>query len=116
MGNRTPNDARKNLIPFKKGYDPRRKGNGRKPKLPELEQLLNEVLGEEKNDISAAKAVLLSLLAKATKGDVRAAEVLLDRAYGKAMQRADLTSNGDSITGASVVVQVIDNLPPITEK
>jgi hypothetical protein len=32
---------------------------------------------------------LKALRAKATKGDVRAAEVLLDRAYGKAKQITD---------------------------
>jgi len=45
-----------------------------------------DVLGEEKDGIEAAKAILMALRAKATKGDVRAAEVLLDRAYGKAKQ------------------------------
>ena len=86
-----------NLKPFLKGKDDRRKNNGRKRKLPELDALLDEVLGGEKNHISAAKAILLSLLNKATKGDVRAAEVLLDRAYGKAKQYTDLTSGGQPI-------------------
>jgi len=31
----------------------------------------------------------MALRSKAVKGDVRAAEVLLDRAYGKAMQRIE---------------------------
>lgn len=68
-------------IPFKKG----KSGNlkGRPKQLPELKLLLAEVLGEEKDGIAAAKAILMALRAKATKGDVRAAEVLLDRAYGK---------------------------------
>jgi len=48
-------------------------------------------LGEEKDGIEAAKAILMALRAKATKGDVRAAEVLLDRAYGKAKQVIDAT-------------------------
>ena len=78
-----------NLRPFKAGYDERRDGNGRKPKLPQVDEILAEVLGEEKNDISAAKAILMALLSKATKGDVRAAEVLLDRAYGKTTTKID---------------------------
>jgi len=82
-----------NLVNFKKGFDERRIGNGRKAKLPEVDVILAEVLGEEKNDISAAKAVLMALLSKATKGDVRAAEVLLDRAYGKATQKLDVKQN-----------------------
>ena len=73
--------------PFKKGQSGNPKG--RVPKIPELDKLLAEVLGEEKDGIEAAKAILMALRAKATKGDVRAAEVLLDRAYGKAKERIE---------------------------
>ena len=41
------------------------------------------------NGITAGEAILKALRAKATKGDVRAAEVLLDRAYGKPKQTTD---------------------------
>jgi hypothetical protein len=84
-----------NLKPFKKG----KSGNpkGRPKKLPHLEELLADVLGEEKDGIEAARAILMALRAKATKGDVRAAEVLLDRAYGKSKQSIDHTTNGESI-------------------
>lgn len=60
--------------------------NGRTKKIPQLDVLLADVLGEEKDGIEAAKAILMALRSKAVKGDVRAAEVLLDRAYGKAKQ------------------------------
>jgi hypothetical protein len=60
--------------------------NGRPKKLPQLDLLLDSVLGEEKDGISAAEAILKALRMKASKGDVRAAEVLLDRAYGKPKQ------------------------------
>jgi hypothetical protein len=63
--------------------------NGRPRKLPELDKLLAEVLGEEKNGISAAEVILKAIRAKAAKGDARAAELLLDRAYGKAKQTID---------------------------
>jgi len=69
---------------FKKGQSGNPKG--RPPKLPHLDKLLDEVLGEEKDGVTAAKVILQALRLKATKGDVRAAEVLLDRAYGKAKQ------------------------------
>lgn len=69
---------------FKKGQSGNPKG--RPPKLPELDKLLDKVLGEEKNGISASEAILIALRAKAAKGDIRAAEVLMDRAYGKAKQ------------------------------
>jgi len=72
---------------FKKGESGN--DNGRPKKLPEIDKLLADVLGEEKDGIEAAKAILMALRAKATKGDVRAAEVLLDRAYGKARQVID---------------------------
>ena len=67
--------------------------NGRPRKLPELDKLLADVLGEEKDGVSAGEAILKALRAKATKGDVRAAEVLLDRAYGKARQTIDSNMN-----------------------
>ena len=44
---------------------------------------------QEKDGITAGEAILKALRAKATKGDVRAAEVLLDRAYGKPKQTHD---------------------------
>ena len=71
--------------------------NGRPKKLPELDKLLADVLGEEKDGTTAAEAILKALRAKATKGDIRAAEVLLERAYGKAKQSMDVTSNGQTI-------------------
>jgi len=79
-----------NLKPFKPGFDKRRNLNGRPPDLPELKILLAEVLGDEKNGRTAAKAILEALRAKASKGDVRAAEVLLDRAYGKTTQSVEV--------------------------
>lgn len=78
-----------NNKPFKKGQS----GNprGRPKKLPQLDLLLADVLGEEKDGITAAEAILKALRMKATKGDVRAAEVILDRAYGKSKQVNELT-------------------------
>lgn len=84
-------------MPFKKGEIPKgskpfKKGqtgnpNGRPKKIPELEVLLAEVLGEEKDGITAAQAILMALRGKATKGDIRAAEVLLNRGYGLPKQK-----------------------------
>ena len=74
---------------FKKGQSGN--PNGRPKKLPELDKLLADVLGEEKDGITAGEAILKALRAKASKGDVRAAEVLLDRAYGKAKQTMDVS-------------------------
>jgi hypothetical protein len=56
---------------------------GRPKKIPELRELLANVLGDEKDGKTAAEAILMALRNKAIKGDVRAAELLLDRAYGR---------------------------------
>ena len=72
---------------FKKGQTGN--PNGRPRKLPALDKLMADVLGEEKDGITAAEAILKALRARATKGDVRASEVLLDRAYGKPKQTTD---------------------------
>jgi len=87
-----------NLKPFKKGHDERRNMKGAPIKIPSLDQLLAEVLGEEKEGIEAAKAILMALRAKAVKGDTKAAEILLDRAYGKAKQTIDQNTNLQAFT------------------
>ena len=91
---------------FKKGQTGN--PNGRPRKLPELDKLLADVLGEEKDGITAGEAILKSLRAKATKGDVRAAEVLLDRAYGKAKQTMDTNVN---MLEPLVIVTRAEDLP-----
>jgi hypothetical protein len=72
---------------FKKGQTGN--PNGRPRKLPELDKLLADVLGEEKDGVTAGEAILKAIRARAAKGDVRAAELLLDRAYGKPKQSID---------------------------
>lgn len=79
-----------NLILYKKGQSGNPKGRPRK--LPELDKLMAEILGEEKDGITAAQAILAKLRQKAVSGDIRAAEVLLDRGYGKAKETIDLTN------------------------
>lgn len=86
-----PNDSTK----FKKGKTGN--PNGRPKKLPELDKLLADVLGEEKDGITAAEAILKALRSKATKGDIRAAEVLLDRGWGKAKQSIDIEATVSGI-------------------
>jgi hypothetical protein len=97
-----------NVIPhkFKKGQTGN--PNGRPRKLPELDKLLADVLGEEKDGITAGEAILKALRAKASKGDVRAAEVLLDRAYGKPKQSID---NNITTTEPLVIVRTEPSKP-----
>ena len=75
-------------VPFKKG-DPRINREGRPRKLPDLDSLLIDVLGERIHDKEALKDILIALRKKAIAGDVRAAELLLDRAYGKLKQQQE---------------------------
>lgn len=86
-----PNPQNVEPYKWKKGQSGNPKGQPRK--LPELKELLINVLGDEKDGKSAAEAILMALRAKATKGDVRAAELLLDRAYGKPKQDIDIEAN-----------------------
>ena len=98
-----------NNKPFKKGQSGN--PNGRPKKLPQLDVLLGNVLGEEKDGLTAAEAILKALRLKATKGDVRAAEVLLDRAYGKAMQKQET-----DLTIREVEIKVIKSDVPIASQ
>lgn len=97
-----------NLKPFKPGLDARRNLKGR-PKLPDIREALAKVLADEKDGMTALEATLSALRAKAVRGDVRAAEVLLDRAFGKSAQTVDVTSGGEKIVTPPIVWS--DQLP-----
>jgi hypothetical protein len=73
-----------NRKPFKKG-DERINRKGR-PKLPDLKEAMAKLLAEEKDGKTALDAILAALRAKAAKGDVRAAQELLDRGFGRSKQ------------------------------
>ena len=83
--------------PFKKN-DPRINREGRPKKLPDLDALLIEVLGENVRGKEALKAVLIALRKKALSGDVRACELLLDRAFGKLVTKKDIDINLESLS------------------
>lgn len=80
--------------PFPKGVSGN--PNGR-PKLPDIREAMARLLGDQKDGAVALDTVLSALRMKAEAGDVRAAEVLLDRAFGKASQTVDVTSGGEKI-------------------
>jgi hypothetical protein len=90
-----------NPKPFVKGQSGN--PNGRPKKLPELDKLMAEVLGEEKDGITAAQAILNMLRGKAAKGDIKAAQLLLDRAYGKSKQNIDITPLGEKVTVPTII-------------
>ena len=66
--------------------DPGLPGAGRPKKIPEIETLLADVLNQEQGGVSAAQAILLSMLKQAVKGNTQAAKILLERAYGMPKQ------------------------------
>lgn len=94
---------------FKKGQSGNPKG--RPKKLPELDKLMANVLGEEKEDITALEVILRVVRAKAAKGDLRAAEILLDRGYGKARQQHE--HSGSMVTTPPVINVTVQ--PPTPE-
>ena len=88
---------------FKKGESGNPKG---RPKMPDLSEAIAKILNEEKDGRSALDAILAALRMKAAKGDVRAAQELFDRGYGKASQ---LIINEDKNTLAGIDIRIITN-------
>ena len=76
-----------NLKPYVKGQSGNPKG---RPKLPDINEALAEALANEKNGKTMLQQILDSMIAKALKGDVRAADFLISRGYGKADQRIEI--------------------------
>jgi hypothetical protein len=78
-----------------KGFEkhPERINKKGRPKLPDLKEAMARVLAEEKDGLTALDAILKALRAKAAKGDVRAAQELLDRGFGRAKQEVEHTGN-----------------------
>lgn len=70
----------KNLKSFPKGITGNPKG---RPKKIELNLLFERIMSEKKNGKTAAYRIIEGLFQKALRGDVRAAELLLNYAYGK---------------------------------
>ena len=83
-----------NLTPYKKGESGNLKG--RPPVLPELKEVLTKILTQEKDGRTALEAVLTALFNRALKGDVRAAQELLDRYFGKVTQSIDANIKAQS--------------------
>lgn len=79
-----------------------------RPKKMNLERLLRKVLMERVNNQAALKGILIMLRDQALKGDVRSAELLLDRAFGKAPQKIE-TATPFMITGITYIQQNYGN-------
>lgn len=98
-----PHDGKK----FKPGESGNLKGAPRR--LPELTKIIDEVLGEEKDGVTAMQAIVMALRKKAAAGDVRAAELLIDRSYGKQKSSVDLTTNGKDIPPPVIDYSLLSN-------
>jgi len=75
--------------PIGKRFEPGESGNpnGRPRKLPSLDKLLPEILGDELDNESLIKQIIVATAKRATsKGGDRAAEIILARAYGAPKQ------------------------------
>lgn len=90
----------KNSKPWKKGQSGN--PNGR-PKLPDIREALARVMADPVGGMTALEATLEAIRQKALSGDVRAAELLLDRAYGKSAQTLDVTSGGEKIVTPPII-------------
>ena len=88
------------LKPFQKGH---KGGPGRPKKLPKLDELLADVLGANDNGKTQAQRILEAIRTKARNGDVKAAQLLLDRGYGKAKESLDITTNSESLNNKPVI-------------
>lgn len=77
--------------------------NGRPKKLPALDAIMANVLGQEKDGVTAAEAIIMKLREMAAKGDIKAAQLLLDRGYGKAKQNIDITTQGEKVTVPTII-------------
>ena len=75
-----------------------------RPKKMNLEPLLRKVLMGRVNRKAALTGILIKLRDMALAGDIRASELLLDRAFGKAKQVID-TSTPFMITGITYIQQ-----------
>ena len=78
-------NAADNLKPFKKGKDARRNMKGA-PKLPDLKEAISKVLNKVEGGKTSLDEIIEVLDKNAKKGDIRAAQELLDRGFGKAKQ------------------------------
>lgn len=93
---------------FKKGQTGN--PNGRPKKLPQIDTLIADILGEEKDGTTAAEAILKKLRQMAASGNLKAAEMLLDRAYGKAKQAIEHTGkDGAEIQIRNIIIEIPDD-------
>jgi len=81
---------------FKKGQSGNPKG--RPKNLPDLKELLCDILNKESDDGRTSAEIILDKIRKlAEGGNLKAAEMLMDRSYGKVKQDVDIVSKGEQV-------------------
>jgi len=86
----------KKRVPFVKN-DPRINREGR-PKLPTEIEIFAEIFAEEKEGVTALEAIIKVLRSQASKGNLKAIEMVLDRLFGKVKQSIDIKNTNFDIT------------------
>jgi len=73
--------------------DPAKPGAGRPRKIPALEELIADIMGDADGEAAASgiREVFEALRKRAIKGDVAAAKILIEYTYGKAAQSIKIT-------------------------
>lgn len=79
-------------------------GVGR-PKMPDLKEVIAKALSSDNNGKQAIEEIIEAMQEKARKGDVKAAEFLFDRGYGKASQDIHMKQEGTQ----EVIIRVIED-------
>ena len=97
--------SKDNLKPIKKGEVKNPKGAPKK--LPNLDVLLAEVLGNTQEGKTQAQRILEALVRRANTGDVKASALLLERGYGKVKEKIDITTNEQSLNKPSIQIEII---------
>lgn len=104
---------RKNTPPESGKFKPGQSGNpgGRPKKLPELQDLLADVLSEKSNGISTAEAILRKWIKMAKTGNLKAGELLINYAYGKPTQKMAMDDDYPNEITIKVAPGLSANLP-----
>jgi hypothetical protein len=64
--------------------------NGRPRVIPELHEALSEALSKKSSNLTAIQRIINKLTNLACHGNIKAAELLFDRAYGRSKQSVDV--------------------------